>query len=235
MDALEIKGLCKSYDDFKLDDLDLTIPEGSITGFIGENGAGKSTTVKLILGITRRDAGSVKILGTEDVASVKHEIGTVMDDVGYPGCVNAIQVGKIMSGIYKNWDGSVYSDYLKKLDIPVKKAFGDMSRGTRMKLGFAVCMSHSPKILLLDEATGGLDPVVRDEVVTIIRDFASDGKHAVLMSSHIVSDLEKICDRIAFIHKGKLLMCKTREEIEHEYEGIGLEDLFLGMIKGEIR
>ncbi len=233
MNALEINGLTKSYKDFKLDNVSFDIPEGSITGFIGENGAGKSTTIKLILGVTKKDSGNVRVLGTEDVASIKEDIGTVMDDVGFPGCVNAVQVEKIMRNIYKNWDAKMFDDYLKKLDIPAKKPFSDFSRGTRMKLGFAACMCHSPKILLLDEATGGLDPVVRDEVVTIIKEFASDGHHSVLMSSHIVSDLEKICDRIAFIHKGRLLMCKSREEIDEEYDGIGLEDLFLKMIKGE--
>lgn len=234
MNALEIKDLTKKYDDFKLDNLTLSIPEGSITGFIGENGAGKSTTIKLIIGAIRKDSGSINILGTDNIDTVKEDVGVVMDDVGFPSCLNAVQVGKIMRNAYKRWDDNVYSGYLEKLEIPKKKAFGELSRGNRMKLGFAVCMSHSPKILLLDEATGGLDPIVRDEVVTVIKDFASDGKHSVLMSSHIVSDLEKICDRLAFIHKGKLLMCKSYEEIESEYDGIGIEDFFLKLVKGEL-
>ena len=235
MNALEINNLTKSYKDFTLKDLCLTIPEGSITGFIGENGAGKSTTIKLILGAVKRDGGEITILGNSSMnSSVKEDVGVVMDDVGFPGCLTAVQVGNIMRNAYRNWNDDTYTDYLRKLGVPETKPFSDLSRGTRMKLGFAVCMSHSPKLLLLDEATGGLDPVVRDEVVSIIRDFASDGKHSVLMSSHIVSDLEKICDRIAFIHKGQLLMCKSKEEITEEYGDTGLEDLFLKMVKGEL-
>ena len=236
MNALEINNLTKSYKDFTLGDLCLTIPEGSITGFIGENGAGKSTTIKLILGAIKRDGGDISILGNNSYDdSIKEDIGVVLDDVGFPGCLTAVQVGNIMRNAYKNWSDDLYTDYLRKLGIPDKKPFSDFSRGTRMKLGFAVCMSHSPRLLLLDEATGGLDPVVRDEVTTIIKDFASDGKHSVLISSHIVSDLEKICDRIAFIHQGQLLMCKSKEEIAEEYSGMGLEDLFLKMVKGEMQ
>ena len=234
MNALEITGLTKKYDGFKLDNLTLAIPEGSITGYIGENGAGKSTTIKLIIGAIRKDAGTISVLGTEDIASVKEDMGVVMDEVGFPSCFTAVQVGKVMSNAYKRWDDKAYQDLLEKLEIPSKKAFGDLSRGNRMKLGIAVAMSHDPKILLLDEATSGLDPIVRDEVVTMIREFASDGRHTVLMSSHIVSDLEKVCDRLAFLHKGKLLMYKSYEEISEDYPGLGIEDFFLKMVKGEL-
>ncbi|MBQ8259439.1 MAG: ABC transporter ATP-binding protein [Clostridia bacterium] len=220
MNALEIRNLTKSFKDFRLDNLTLTLPSGCIMGLIGENGAGKSTTIKLILDIIHKDSGSIKILGEDNEKNIKltkEDIGVVMDDVGLPECLNAKQVGKVMKHTFKNWDQNEYNHLLTKFSIPDKKPFKDFSRGMKMKLGIAIAMSHGAKLLLLDEATSGLDPVVRDEVVEMFYDFTRDESHSILISSHIVSDLEKLCDYIAFLHKGKLLLCEEKDVLLSEY------------------
>ena len=218
-EALEIRGLTKTFPEFKLDGLDLTLPRGCIMGLVGENGAGKSTTIKLILGLLRMESGSVKILGKDGPAdvSVKEDVGVVLDEVGLPECLNVAQVDKIMADTYKNWESDTYRRIIQRLEVPKNTEFGKLSRGNKMKLGIAVAMSHKARLLILDEATSGLDPVVRDEVVDMIAEFTRDEDHAVLMSSHIVSDLEKICDYIAFLHKGRLLLCREKDELMSEY------------------
>ena len=220
MDALEIRNLTKSFKDFRLDNLNLTLPSGCIMGLIGENGAGKSTTIKLILDIIHKDSGSIKILGEDNEKNIKlskEDIGVVMDEVGLPECLTAKQVGKVMKHTFKNWDQDEYDHLLTKFSIPDKKQFKDFSRGMKMKLGIAIAMSHGAKLLLLDEATSGLDPVVRDEVVEMFYEFTRDESHSILISSHIVSDLEKLCDYIAFLHKGKLLLCEEKDVLLSEY------------------
>lgn len=220
MNAIEIKNLCKSYPGFSLDNLNLTLPCGCIMGLVGENGAGKSTTIKLMLNMIRSDSGTVTLLGhnnTDDMRLTKEDIGVVLDEVGISGCLNAKQVGKIMSYTFRRWQPDVYTNYLKRLDIPENKSFKDFSRGMKMKLGIAVALSHEAKLLLLDEPTSGLDPVVRDEVVDIFNDFTRDENHSILISSHIVSDLEKLCDYIAFLHKGKLLLCEEKDVLTEQY------------------
>lgn len=170
--------------------------------------------------IIKKDSGSIKILGKdnqEDIKCIKEEIGAVLDEVGFPDCLTAPQIGKIMENTYQNWDNAVYGDLLKKFSMPTKKMFQEYSRGMKMKLGIAVALSHHPKLLILDEATNGLDPVARDEVVDMICEFTRDESHAVLVSSHIVTDLEKICDYIAFLHKGELLLCEEKDVLLTEY------------------
>lgn len=217
MNALEIKNLTKSYPGFKLDNLNLTLPSGCIMGLIGENGAGKSTTIKLILDMIHKDSGTISIFGKDNVELTKEDIGVVMDEVGIPECLTTVQVGKIMKNTFKNWDENEYSRLLTKLAIPDNKEFRDFSRGMKMKLGIAIAMSHNSKLLILDEATSGLDPVVRDEVVEMFSDFTRDENHAVLISSHIVSDLEKLCDYVVFLHKGKVLLCEEKDELLAKY------------------
>lgn len=218
MNAIEITGLRKIYPDFELKGLDLCLPSGCIMGLVGENGAGKSTTIRLILDTVKADGGSVKIFGrSNSERSLKEDIGVVLDDVSFPDCLTAAQISKILRRAYKNWDGDAYHAYLKKLNIPENKAFGEFSRGMKMKLGIAAAMSHNAKLLILDEATSGLDPVVRDEVVELFSDFTRDESHSVLISSHIVSDLEKLCDYIAFLHKGRLMLCEEKDALLGEY------------------
>ncbi len=220
MNALEIKNLSKSYSGFILDNLSLTLPSGCVMGLIGENGAGKSTTIKLILNMIERDEGTITILGKDNrdnIRLTKEDVGVVLDDVGISGCLTAMQVGKIMKHTFRNWDEDTYADYLSKLSVPTGKTFKEFSKGMKMKLGIAVAMSHHAKLLILDEATSGLDPVVRDQVIDMFGEFTRDENHAILISSHIVSDLEKICDYIAFLHKGKLLLCEEKDLLMEQY------------------
>ena len=220
MNALEIKNLTKSFTGFKLDNLSLTLPSGCIMGLIGENGAGKSTTIKLILDMIHKDSGTIKILGKDNEDNIqftKEDVGVVMDDAGIPECLTTKQVGKVMKHTFRNWDDAEYARLLRKLSLPDNKPFKDFSRGMKMKLGIAIAMSHGSKLLLLDEATSGLDPVARDEVVEMFCDFTRDENHSILISSHIVSDLEKLCDYIAFLHNGKLLLCEEKDQLLAEY------------------
>lgn len=220
MNALEIRNVSKSFTGFHLDNINITLPTGCIMGLIGENGAGKSTTIKLILDMLHKDNGTITILGkdnSKDIALIKEDIGIVMDEVGIPECLTAKQVGNVMKRTFRNWDESEYARLLQKLSLPDNKQFKDFSRGMKMKLGIAVAMSHKAKLLLLDEPTGGLDPVVRDEVVEMFYDFTRDENHSILISSHIVSDLEKLCDYVAFLHKGKLLLCEEKDKLLSEY------------------
>ena len=214
MNAIELKDLEKHYKDFDLR-LSLSLPQGCILGLVGENGAGKSTTIRMLLGMTRPDGGSVQVLGKAQAD--KEEIGVVLDEPAFPECLTAKQVGKVMAGIFRSWDQAAYEKLLQKLSLPTDKKFKDFSRGMKMKLSIAVALSHHPKLLVLDEPTSGLDPIVRDEVVELFADFARQEEHSVLISSHIVSDLEKLCDYVAFLHKGRLLLCEERDALREEY------------------
>ena len=220
MNALEIRGLTKRRGDFALQGLDLTLPAGCIMGLIGENGAGKSTTIRLALNALSRDGGTIAVYGKDNralTALEREDIGVVLDEVGLPEYLTAAQIGCMLAGIFTRWQPEVYRDYLRRLALPEDKPFKDFSRGMRMRLGLAAALSHQPKLLLLDEATSGLDPVVRDDILTILSDFTRDEEHAVLISSHIVSDLEKICDYIAFLHRGRLLLCEEKDRLAEEY------------------
>lgn len=221
MNAIELSHINKSFGDFAIRDLNLTVPSGTICGLVGENGAGKSTTIRLLMGALGPDSGTAAVLGT-DVSSpefreVKEDIGVVLDEAYFPESLNAVQVGKIMTATYRRWDQKLYDGYLKRFDLPPSKQFKDFSRGMRMKLAIAVALSHQPKLLVLDEATAGLDPIVRDEVLDIFNEFTREEDHSILISSHILSDLEKLCDYIAFIHKGNLLFCEEKDRLLEEY------------------
>ena len=241
MNALEIRNLTKTYPGFQLQSLNLTLPSGCILGLVGENGAGKSTTIKLILDMIRKDSGTITLFGQDNQKNTvltKQNIGVVLDEVGIPQFMTAGQIANIMRHTFKNWDDALFKDYLKKLALPADKAFKDFSRGMKMKMGIAVALAHHPKLLILDEATSGLDPVVRDEVVEMFGEFTRDENHAVLISSHIVSDLEKICDYIAFLHKGQLLLCEEKDVLLEEYGLVQcskeqLEELDADAIKGK--
>ena len=220
MNALEIRNLTRHFGDFTLNSLNLTLPGGCILGLIGENGAGKSTTIRLILGMLRPDGGTVTILGRDNrdnLALTKQDIGVVLDEVGIPECMTPKQVGIVMADVFTRWDAKTYEGLLERFSLPENKKFREFSRGMKMKLGLAVALSHEAKLLILDEATSGLDPVVRDEVVSILSEFTRDEEHAILISSHIVSDLERLCDYVAFLHKGKLLLCEEKDMLLSEY------------------
>ncbi len=219
--AIEIRGLCKHYKGFSLNDLNLDLPYGCVLGLVGENGAGKSTTIRLIMDALERDGGTISVLGednrSKEFLDLKEDIGVVLDETFVPEVISAKQLGKVMAGTYKNWDQSAYDGWVKRFELPPDKKFKDYSRGMTMKLGIAAALSHHPRLLLLDEATGGLDPMVREELLEVFADFAAEDGHAVLLSSHIVSDLERICDYIAFLHKGKLVLCEEKDVLLDKY------------------
>lgn len=221
MNAIEIKGLEKRYDGFQLGSFDLTLPSGCIMGLVGENGAGKSTTIKLIMNAIGRDAGEISVLGVDNRSAgfrdVKEDIGVVLDEAYFPEVMSARNVGKVMALTYKNWDAAAFEGYLKKFSLAPDKIFKDYSRGMRMKLAIAAALSHGAKLLILDEATSGLDPMARDELLDIFNDFTRDENCSILLSSHIVSDLEKICDYIAFLHRGRLVLCEEKDRLLEEY------------------
>lgn len=219
--AIEIRGLTKHYKGFSLENLNLDLPAGCVLGLVGENGAGKSTTIRLTMDALERDGGTVTVLGVDNKSrefhAIKEDIGVVLDETFVPEILSAKQLGRIMAGSFKNWEQDTYEGWLKRLDLPEDKRFKDYSRGMTMKLGIAAALSHGAKLLLLDEATGGLDPMVREELLEVFADFAAEDGHAVLLSSHIVSDLERICDYIAFLHKGKLVMCEEKDVLLDRY------------------
>lgn len=221
MNAIELSHINKSFGGFAIRDLCLEVPSGTICGLVGENGAGKSTTIRLLMGTLRPDSGGAQVLGVDvsspEFQAVKEDIGVVLDEAYFPDVLNAAQVGRLMANTYRRWDGGLYQSYLRRFDLPEKKAFKDYSRGMRMKLAIAVALSHSPRLLVLDEATAGLDPIVRDEVLDIFNEFTREEDHSILISSHILSDLEKLCDYIAFLHQGRLLFCDEKDRLLETY------------------
>ena len=214
--CIEIKGLVKEYKTFTLGPIDLTVPGGSILGLIGENGAGKTTLIKSMLGIVKPNSGTVTLLGT-DPDHAKEDIGIVMDDCFFSEYLRVRDVNSVLSRVYKGWDKGLFTDYLDKFGLAGTKDIKELSRGMRMKLSLAAALAHRPCLLLLDEATAGLDPVVRDEILDEFLAFVSDEDHGILISSHITSDLEKVADYIAYLHQGSLLMCDEKDQLLETY------------------
>ena len=220
MNALEIKNISKTYKDFKLDDISFVLPCGHIMGLIGENGAGKSTIINCILDIIEKDSGSISVLGQKNDknnVSLKENIGVVLDASDVYDNYTVKQVENIMKDVYKQWNHEVYDYYIQKFALPLNKMIKDFSRGMKMKMAITIALSHQPKLLILDEATSGLDPIMRDEILDVFMEFVQDENHAILLSSHISSDLEKIADYIAFIHEGKLILSTSKDELIYEY------------------
>ena len=214
--SLEIVNLTKKYEGFELDSVNISLPKGTIMGFIGENGAGKTTTIKMILDLISKDGGYVNILGKErkiNERDYKEHIGVVLDESHFPEMLNIKHINSIMKKVYKTWNEDSFWGYIKRFELPEKKAVKAFSKGMKMKLSIAVALSHDTKLLILDEATSGLDPVVRDELLDVFQDFIQDEQNSVFMSSHIISDLEKICDYITFIHKGKIVLSEPKDEL----------------------
>ena len=218
--ALVVNGLTKKYRDFVLDGVSFSVPCGTIVGLIGENGAGKSTTINAILSLIKKDAGTISILGKqeEDIDnSIRNQIGVVFDGSNYPDVLSAKKLNNVFKKIYGAWDENRFFSLLREMSLPTGKKIKDFSKGMKMKLSIAVAFSHNSKLLILDEATGGLDPVVRDDILDMFLDFVQDESNSILVSSHITSDLEKVADYIVFIHKGKVVFCKSKDELRYKY------------------
>ena len=218
--AIEVRNLTKRYKDFTLDDISFALPRGTVMGLIGENGAGKSTLINSILGITDSKSSLTSMLGLDmktHSKMIKEDIAVIFNDSHYDVNLTPKSIGHILSKVYKNWDAPLFSRYLERFSLPEKKKIKKLSTGMRVKLEFAAALSHHPQLLILDEATSGLDPVFRNEILDILREFTEDETHAVLMSSHITSDLDKIADYIAYLHEGKIQFIKTYDEIRNDY------------------
>ncbi|MBO5487252.1 MAG: ABC transporter ATP-binding protein [Eubacterium sp.] len=214
--AIEIKGVTKKYDGFTLDNISFDVPKGSIMGFIGQNGAGKSTTIHSMLNIIPMNSGEIKLLGMDHIKmekEIKERTAVVFDAIPFHGSLNAKDMSRIFEGIYSKWDKEEYQKYLDRFQLPQKKKIGDFSKGMKMKLQIACALSHHAELLIMDEPTSGLDPVVRDEILGIFMEYLESGECSMLMSSHITSDLEKIADSITFIDRGKILLTGYKDDI----------------------
>ncbi len=218
--SIEIKELEKKYPNFSLKINELNIPSGTVIGLIGENGAGKTTLIKSILNIIKKDDGKIKIFDKdleEQELNIKEDIGVVLDNTFFPELLNSKNIDSIMKDIYINWDTKLFYKYLESFGIKDNQILKTMSKGMRKKVEIATALSHHPKLLILDEATSGLDPIVRNEVLDLFLDFISDEEHTIILSTHITSDLEHIADYIIFIDKGQIVLENTKDEIIDNY------------------
>lgn len=218
--SLKVENITKKYDDFLLDNVSFNVPKGNIVGLIGENGAGKSTTINSILDIIERDSGNVYILDSEKNKignNIRERIGVVFDGNNFPEDLTPQKLNNVLRSIYRNWEENKFFQLLEKFSLPKDKKVKKFSRGMKMKLSISVALSHKAELLILDEATSGLDPVVRDDILDILLDFVQDEKNSILISSHITSDLEKVADYIVFIHKGKVIFEETKDNLIYNY------------------
>ena len=223
MNAISVKDLTITYHggkkpDFSFGPVTLELPKGAILGLLGENGAGKTTLMKLILGLRRPQSGEISLLdGVPGQPAIMENVGVVLDEPGVPACLTPVQLGKVLGRIYHSWDPQRYAQYLRQLQLPENKPFSEFSKGMKTKLSSAAALGHCPKLLILDEPTSGLDPLVREEMLELLSDFTRDPEHSILISSHIVGDLEKLCDYVAFLHHGTLLLCEEKDRVLEQY------------------
>ena len=215
-EAIAVRGLCKSYQDFTLKDVDITLPWGQVMGFVGENGAGKTTTIKAIMQVIRRDAGDIRLLGLpmeSNEKSIKEQIGVVLAEGQFHDCLTLPAIRSILKNIYTTWDDELFAKLCKQFSLPDKKPFKEFSTGTKRKTAIVAALAHHPRLLILDEPTSGLDPVVREELLDLFLDFMQKDDHAILFSSHITGDLDKVADSITFLHQGQIIFSRSREDL----------------------
>ena len=218
--ALTVSGLTKRYEGFTLADISFEVPQGTITGLIGENGAGKSTTLHSILGLVHRDGGEISILGAPAEGlqpEARENIGVVFDGTNFSEELTPKRLNKVLKGVYSSWDEGYFLALLNKLSLPVSKKIKSFSKGMKAKLSIAAAFAPQPKLLILDEATSGLDPVMRDDMLDMFLEFVQDEENSILLSSHITSDLEKVADHIIFLHEGRLIFSKPKDELLENY------------------
>ena len=237
---LELHQVCKTFPktNFTLDHVSFSIPYGSIMGFVGENGAGKTTTIGCVLNTVSKDSGTIKIFGKELAdtdTELKEKIGVVYDGDNFPAYWTAEQLSDVMQGLYANWDNDLFKKYLNDFRLLPNQKIKSYSRGMTMKLAVAAALSHHPQLLILDEATSGLDPIMRDDMLDVFLEFVQDENHSILLSSHITSDLEKIADYITFIHNGKLIMAASKNDLAYNFAVMRCkESQFLELDPGDI-
>jgi len=217
---LQVQNLCKDYGDFKLDSVSFSLPSGSIMGFIGENGAGKTTTIKLILNMIAKDSGDVSIFGldhTRQEERIKQDTGVVLDELHFYEGLRPKDIPNILRPIFDSWDDALYNKYLKRFSVPADKTVKQLSKGMKTKLSLCTALAHNPRLLILDEATSGLDPVMRTEILDIFQDIIQDEERAILMSTHIISDLEKVADYITLINEGSIVFSESADRLKYGY------------------
>ncbi|HIS01959.1 MAG TPA: ABC transporter ATP-binding protein [Candidatus Excrementavichristensenella intestinipullorum] len=221
MNALEVSHVTKRQGKFALEDVSLALPQGCILGLVGENGAGKTTLIRLLLGLCRADQGQVRLLDADSESpqflQAKAQTGVALDEAAFPPQFHLAQVDKTFSGIYPNWRSADFFQLCRRFALAPDKPFKAYSRGMKMKLSLATALSHQARLLILDEPTSGLDPMVRDEILDLLMEFTREETHSVLISSHIVSDIEKLSDYVAFLHQGRLAFCAEKEALEEDY------------------
>ena len=236
--AIEIEHLTKVFKDFSLNHVSLKIPKGTVVGFIGENGAGKSTLIQSILGIVDSQYDKLTYFGKDfkqNEKNIKEDLAVIFDTTHYDLELTPRWIERILSHTFQNWNHELYQSYLQKFELPYDKKIKLFSRGMKMKLEFAIAFSHDAKILILDEATSGLDPIIRNEILNLIRAFTEDENHTVLISSHITSDLDKIADYIVYLYKGKCIFMQTYDEMNENYGIIhGTKDLLNTLSQDDI-
>lgn len=217
---LEINGLCKSYKEFSLKNVSFNLPKGFIMGFVGQNGSGKTTTIRSILGMANKDSGDIKVFGLDNIndsAEIKQLLGVVFDDIYFARHLNVKQIAAQLRGFYKNWSDDEFFGYIKRFKLPENKKVDTFSRGMKMKLMVAVALSHNAKLLILDEPTSGLDPVARDELLDVLAEYISDENRGILFSTHITADLERIADYITILHNGKVWFTGTKDDLMEKF------------------
>lgn len=239
MNAIEVEHVSKHFEKFSLQDISFTLPKGYIMGYVGQNGAGKTTSINLIMGLYKLDEGSIRVSGRsmqEDPVQVKTSIGYIGDESYYHPEFKIGDVRAIMKAFYKDFDVEKFDQYVKQWKLPTTKKIKEFSRGMKIKLMFAGVMARKTEVLLLDEATSGLDPITRDEILEMLQKYIEDGEHSVLFSTHIMEDLEQIADYIFFIEDGKKVFCETKEELLESYAMVkgGVEDAEAVLKKGVI-
>lgn len=237
-DVLTVKGLTKNYQDFTLDHVSFEIPQGSIVGLIGENGAGKSTIIKAVLGLIKKDDGEITLFGRQDGAlnkEIKEQIGVVFDGSNFSEDLSPQKLNKVFKDIYRGWDEGLYISLLEKMAVPIHQTIRTFSKGMKMKLSLVAAFAHHPKLLILDEATSGLDPVMRDDILDMFLEFVQDEENSILVSSHITSDLEKVADYIIFVHDGSVIFSESKDELLENYGIIKCGDAAFNHIEKEDR
>ncbi len=221
MYSVEINHLTKRYKDFALEDVSFCVQKGSIIGLVGENGAGKSTTINAILGVCDYDEGEIKVFDKnnreDSFLASRQDIGAVIDGASFPESLTPNNIKSILKSTYQNFDGELFDSYLQRFNLNAAKRLKDLSRGMKMKFSITAALSHRPRLLVLDEATSGLDPLIRDDILDILNEFTRQEENSVLFSSHIVSDLEKICDYIVFIHEGRIVLFEEKDTLMERY------------------